>query len=83
VATQESRLRAAAQDSRLRVIAQESRLRVMAQESRLLASGEEHRSLIDDEGVAAVGRLRSVAQRWPIWLRWRGRARASARATTP
>jgi drug/metabolite transporter (DMT)-like permease len=83
VATPESGVRVALQESRVQVALPESRLRVVAPDSRLLVPGDEHRSLIDDGGVAAVGRLRSVAQRLPVWLRWRGRARAAARATTP
>jgi drug/metabolite transporter (DMT)-like permease len=83
VASQESRLRAlAGHESRPRAAGPESGPRVTNPES-VLRVASEHRSLIDDEGAAAVGRLRSVAGRWPHRLRLRGRARASARASTP
>ncbi len=71
----------AAHESRLRVADQASAVRVANPESVLRVATDEHRSLIDDESVAAVGRLRPLVKRLPTWLRWRGRARA-ARATT-
>ncbi len=91
VAGHQPRLRAASMESRLKVGAREpgallaspeSGPRVVSPDSVLRVATEEHRSLIDDEGLAAVGRLRCLVKRWPMWLRWRGRARASARATT-
>jgi drug/metabolite transporter (DMT)-like permease len=91
VAGHESSLRAADHGSKPRVVAgyesrllvadQASAVRVVNPESVLLVATDEHRSLIDDESVAAVGRLRPLVKRLPNWLRWRGRARA-ARATT-
>jgi drug/metabolite transporter (DMT)-like permease len=82
VVGQESRPRVAGPESGVRVADPESLVRVASPESVLRVATDEHRSLIDDEGAAAVGRLRSLAMRWPTWLRRRGRARASARATT-
>jgi drug/metabolite transporter (DMT)-like permease len=92
VAGHESSPRAANHESKLPVVAghesrplvadQPSAVRVAKPESVLRVATDEHRSLIDDESVAAVGRLRSLVKRWPSWLRWRGRARA-ARVTTP
>ncbi len=63
------------------VVDQTSTVRLANPESVLRVATDEHRSLIDDESVAAVGRLRSLVRRLPTWLRWRDRARA-ARATT-
>ena len=83
VGPQGPRPRLGAQESRLLVASAESGVRVISPESVLRVASDEHRSLIDDEGLAAVGRLRCLVRRWPMWLRWRGRARASARATTP
>jgi hypothetical protein len=78
----QSRLPVGAHESVL-VTSPESGVRVVNPESMLRVATDEHRSLIDDEGLAAVGRLQCVVKRLPMWLRWRGRARASARATTP
>ncbi len=83
VSPQGPRPRLGTQESRLLVASPESGVRVISPESMLRVATDEHRSLIDDEGLAAVGRLRCLVRRWPMWLRWRGRARASARATTP
>jgi drug/metabolite transporter (DMT)-like permease len=83
VGAHEARPRVGAHESQVMVASPESGVRVISPESALRAATDEHRSLIDDEGLAAVGRLRYLVRRWPMWLRWRGRARASARATTP
>jgi drug/metabolite transporter (DMT)-like permease len=82
VGAQEARPRVGAHESRLMIASPESGVRVISPESVLRVATDEHRSLIDDEGLAAVGRLRCLVRRWPMRLRWRGRARASARATT-